>query len=127
MRQLIHTCIIGVVIAIAIASTSFADDKQFKGEIVGVHAKVRLVDFTSGDFKNIAYGGKLKVLLQDGQKVDAKCAEEFLSEVKGAPEFNTKKIHDVAIASITINVKEKQKVLLIREKSNEWEVAKILK
>jgi hypothetical protein len=127
MRQLFHTYFIGVVIVVAFASASFADDKQFEGEIVGVHANARLEDLTTGNVKNIAYGGKLEVLLQDGQEVDATCPEELLSELKGAPKFNTKEIHGGVVAGITLNMKEKQKVLLIREKSNEWRVVKILK
>jgi hypothetical protein len=108
-------------------SANNADGKQFKGEIVGVHAKARFEELTSGEIKNLAYGGKLAILLEDGKKVDATCPEKFLSDLKGCPEFKVKEIHGGLVASVTIKLEEKQKVLLIRKQSDEWEVKKILK
>ena len=127
MRLLVGISIIAVVIANAFASFTYADDKQFKGEIVGIHAKASLEELTTGKIKNLAYGGKLSVMLDDGQKVDVTCPEDLLSDLKGCPKFNTTEIHGGFVASITIDLKEKQKVLLIRNQSNEWKVAKILK
>jgi hypothetical protein len=127
MRSLVGICIIAIVIATAFASSNYADDKQFKGEIVGIHAKALLEELRTGKIENLAYDGKLAVMLDDGQKVGVKCPEDLLSDLRGCPEFSTKEIHGGFVASITIDMKEKQKVLLIRNQTNEWEVAEILK
>ena len=127
MRPLVGICIIAVVIANVFSSSNYADDKQFKGEVVGIHAKALLEELSTGKIENLAYGGKLAVMLDDGQKVDVACPEDLLSDLKGCPKFNTKEINGGFVASITIDLKEKQKVLLICNQSNEWEVAKILK
>ena len=126
MRLLLNVSIIAAVVSNAFTSFIYADDKQFIGEIIGIHAKAPLNDLIAGKIKYLSYGGKLKVMLDNGQKVDVTYPEDRLSDLMIGTKFNAKEIGGV-VASITIDVKEKQKVLLIRNLSNEWEVAKILK
>ena len=127
MRVLIGIFVIAFSIIFAFSVAMHADEKKIIGEVVNVNAKARLEEMTTGNIENLAYGGKLGVLLQDGQKVDAKCSEDLLSELKGCPKFNTKEINGGFVASIAIDMKEEQKVMLIRSQSNEFEVLKILK
>lgn len=130
MRVLLRSIVcLTIVLLIASTMVGYAEPKQeqVEGEIVGIAAKARLDELTSGDIKNMAFAGKLSVLLPDGKKVDANCNETYLKDVKGCPKFNKKEIRGGFIATITVSLKEHQKVMLVRNQSNGWNVAKILK
>ena len=62
----------------------------------------------------MAYLGNIVVLLQDNEEVIAKCPEEFLLEITGAPIFNVDQISGGFVASITIQLDERQNVILDR-------------
>jgi len=125
-RMLLPLCIGAVGVAVVFASATGCSwwRSEPRGEIVGIHANAAFEDL--GSFKNLAYGGKLAVLLPDGKKVEAKCPEQLIADVKGCPNSNAKEIHAGLVTNITIVLIEKQQVLLSR-KANEWDVVKVLK
>jgi len=98
-----------------------------QGEIIGIKAQTSLEEAQSGEIKNMAYVGTIVVLLPDDEEVIANCPEEFLSDITGAPAFNVDQISGGFVATMTINLKEHQNVLLIRNEAGEWEVTKVLK
>jgi len=129
MKKKLCAVVAVLTLALFFANTTVthADDKQVKGEIVGVLAKAPLEELTGGNkLKNLQYGGKLIVLLSDGEKVKATCNADFLSNVKGCPTFTTKKLGGM-VATISLIIEKQQKVLLVRNQANEWKVTKVLK
>ena len=98
-----------------------------QGEIIGITAQISLRDAQEGDIKNIAYVGTIVVLLSDSEEVIAHCNEEFLSDMKGAPAFNVDQVSGAFVVTITINLKEHQNVLLVRDEADEWKVTRVLK
>jgi len=123
-----HICLT-VIAAVACTLTGCVDRNHSKAEIVGIAARAGLDEITSGNLKDLAYGGELAVQLPDGKRVLAACPRELLSQVKGCPQFSTEEAHSGIgiVASITIGLKEKQKALLVRKQPDQWEVAEVLK
>ena len=101
--------------------------KQVKGEIVGVLAKVALNELTTGNIKTMAYSGEIVVMLPDSEEVNVICTKDLLSNVKGCPIFNSNNISGGIVATITVGLKEHQEIQIVRNKSDNWEVEKILK
>jgi len=96
-----------------------------EGVIIGISAEIP-GDELSGEIENMAYNGTLLVLLPDNEEVIANCAEEFLSDIKGAPVFSADQIRGGFVAEINIHLDDYQKVLLVHNEADEWEVVKVL-
>ncbi len=109
-----------------VALTASCSQKEFKGEIVGVHTRASVAGLSDGSVQELAYDGKLAIVLPDGQKIDVACPESLLSTVRGLPQFSATPPHGGIIAVVVIEVKEKQQVVLVRNKSNQWMLSKIL-
>jgi hypothetical protein len=97
-----------------------------QGEIIGIAAKISLVDAQAGKTENIAYVGTIVVTLPEEGEVNAICDEEFLPEIKGAPAFSSDQLNVGVVLTIRVNLKKHQNVLLDRNESDEWEVTRVL-
>ncbi|MCK5054419.1 MAG: hypothetical protein KAR65_09075 [Anaerolineales bacterium] len=85
----------------------------------------------------MSYVGTINVRLPDEGVVTANCSEEFWSEIQEALEFSegqftfsisqTVFISGGFVSTITITLEETQKVLLVRNEADTWEVAQVLK
>jgi len=99
-----------------------------RAEIVGIVAEASFKgNEIGGDIDKLAYGGKLVLLLRNGEKVKVDFPKHLLSNVKECPPFNADEISAFIRADITIVINEHQEVLLTRNSSGEWEILEVLK
>jgi hypothetical protein len=117
----------GLTLAVLLLAECRGAPVRQQGEIIGIKAQTSLEEAQSGKIKNMAYVGTIVVLLPDHEEVIANCTEELLSDITGGPAFNVDQISGRIVATITINLKEHQNVLLVRNEAGEWEVTKVLK
>ena len=95
--------------------------KNIEGEITGISASTPI-----DNMKNMVYDGSLEVTLSNGEKIKVECPEELIKDIKGCPNFKTK--HGGGfIANVTIQLKEKQKILISSTESGDWKIVEILK
>ena len=128
MRARIVLPILLIVVSLGMLVCACGSNKGIRGEIIGIEARVPLAEAQSGQFKSGAYTGNLVVLLPDGEKITAKYSKDLLSDIKGCPKFNTDQLKGGGfVATITIQLKEHQEVLLVRNQSDQWEVSKVIK
>jgi hypothetical protein len=124
LRGVLFPALVSVIVFMMVGC---AGNKQVKGKIVGVIAKTSFDEIASGkEITNMVYGGKLVVLLPDGEKIEALCTLELLSNVNGCPKFNQKLKAGVMVANVSVRINEQQEVLLVRNQSKEWEVSEII-
>jgi len=138
IRRLLQQAFVFTLAVLLLAGCGGAPAEQ-QGEIIGVKAQTSPEEAQSGEINNLTYIGTILVLLPDNEEVIANYTEEFLSDITEAPGFNvdqfTFSIDDIFyksdlegyVATITIDLKEHQNVLLVRNDAGEWEVTKVLK
>jgi hypothetical protein len=108
-------------------STMTPTPEPMQAEVVGIVAEASFKGNEIGrDIDKLAYGGKLMLLLRNGEEVEVDFPKHLLSNVKGCPLFNADEISAFIRANITIVIDEHQEVLLTRNSSGEWEILEVL-
>ncbi len=105
---------------------------EVQGEIALIIAKVPFGDI-GPDFERLALTGTIWVELPDDVVGSVNCPVELLSEIKIPQNFeylvdqlNIDPLHGTLIADILIKLEENQRVLLVKNNTEEWEVVKFL-
>ena len=122
-----------------------ADDREVRGQIVGVAGKKTLAKTGPINLDRLAFAGQLEVKLPNGETVMAECREEIVfgrlhvklsngetvmaecreevvSKLRGAPEFHDERPRKGYVVTVVVSLDEGQEALLVRDESGAWVV-----